>query len=106
MDDLRESPAVEVVHLLQAGGAHVRAYEPFKPGADVSGIALAPSLEAAVEDAEALVLLVRHTQFVGLNPMALSELTSARLAVDTVNGWEPAVWERAGFEISRLGVGK
>ena len=33
VDDLRESPAVEVVHLLQDGGAQVKAWEPFKPDA-------------------------------------------------------------------------
>jgi len=106
VDDLRESPAVEVVHLLQEQGAQVRAFEPFKPGADLMGIAMAPSLEAAIEDADALLLLVRHTQFVGLNPAQLTELTPARLAVDTVNGWEMNSWKRAGFEVFRLGVGK
>src|SRR6185503_1701292 len=33
VDDLRESPATEVVHLLQKEGAHVKAWEPFKPDA-------------------------------------------------------------------------
>jgi UDP-N-acetyl-D-mannosaminuronic acid dehydrogenase len=34
VDDLRESPANEVVHILQREGAQVLAWEPFKPDAD------------------------------------------------------------------------
>ena len=48
VDDLRESPAVEVVHLLQREGAQVQAWEPFKPEANLRGsiwppISLLPS---------------------------------------------------------------
>ena len=33
VDDLRESPAIEVAHLLNQNGARVKAFEPFKTGA-------------------------------------------------------------------------
>ncbi len=46
VDDLRESPATEVVHLLQEEGAQVKVWEPFKPDAAMNGIQMAPSLEA------------------------------------------------------------
>jgi UDP-N-acetyl-D-mannosaminuronic acid dehydrogenase len=104
VDDLRESPAVEVVRLLQKQGAQVRAFEPFRPEADGLEIAAAPGLEAAVESADAILLLVRHTQFVRIDPAQLAELTPARVAVDTVNGWDPAAWEAAGFRLFRLGA--
>ena len=42
VDDLRESPAVEVVHLLQDAGAEVKAFEPFKPAAGLPGIRCGP----------------------------------------------------------------
>ncbi len=105
VDDLRESPAVEVVHLLQAEGAQVRAYEPFAPQAQLPGLTTVPSLEAALEEAEAVLLLVNHSIFRALTPEALGGRTPARLVVDTVNGWSGYGWAEAGFTYHRLGVG-
>jgi UDP-N-acetyl-D-mannosaminuronic acid dehydrogenase len=106
VDDLRESPAVEVIHLLQDEGAVVRAYEPFKPEASLPGVTSVPSMAAALKDAEVVVLLVRHSQFRALTPEEMAEMTPARILVDTVNGWEGKDWQAAGFKIHRLGVGK
>ncbi len=105
VDDLRESPAVEVVHLLQKEGALVVAYEPFKPGAQLPGVTARPSLAQAAADADALLLLVNHTEFRQLSPQSLKELTPARVLIDTVNGWEGKDWAGSGFRLFRLGVG-
>ncbi len=105
VDDLRESPAIEVAHLLQAKGALVKAYEPYKVDAALEGLTLVPTLEAALEDADALLLLVGHRPFRELRPSEVTALTPARLVVDTVNLWDPAPWEAAGFAVYRLGVG-
>jgi len=106
VDDLRESPATEVVHLLQKEGAKVKAWEPFKPDAAMPGIEMARNLDDALKDADAIVLLVRHTDFASLNPLKVREMTPAHIAVDTVNTWDPTEWAKAGFSVSRLGVGK
>lgn len=106
VDDLRESPANEVIHLLQQNGAEVKAWEPFKPEAQLPGIEMAASLEESLEDADAILLLVKHTQFARLNPAHLLEETKARLVIDTVNAWDRNTWEEAGFQIVRLGDGK
>jgi UDP-N-acetyl-D-mannosaminuronic acid dehydrogenase len=106
VDDLRESPANEIVHLLQDEGAKVKAWEPFKPNADMRGIHMAASLEDAIADAELLLLLVNHTEFKQLNPAAVAAQTKARLLVDTVNGWQRESWQVAGFTFFRLGDGK
>jgi len=105
VDDLRESPAAEVVHLLLDAGADVRAFEPFKMDG-LPGIPMAASLEEAVKDADAILLLVRHSQFSAMNPSQVTELTSARVVVDTINAWDTAAWGEAGFDVFRLGVGK
>ncbi len=104
VDDLRESPAAEIVHLLQDAGAQVIAYEPFKPEASLRGIRMAPSLEQAIQDVEALLLLVNHTQFRQIDPHELRQITPASIAIDTVNGWQRSAWERAGFRLVRLGA--
>ncbi len=106
VDDLRESPATEVVHLLQDEGAQVKVWEPFKPDAAMPGITMAHSLEESLQDADLLLLLVKHTEFLHLDPAAIASKTGARLLVDCVNGWNAAAWSEAGFGVFRLGVNK
>ncbi len=106
VDDLRESPAIEVSKLLLAAGATVQAYEPFKADYDRDGVRSAANFDDAVRDADALVLLVAHSQFKTLDPLAVSRLTPARIVLDTVGVYDPAAWQAAGFKLVRLGVGK
>ncbi len=106
VDDLRESPATEVVRLLQAEGAVVKAWEPFKPNANLAGIHMSPTLDDALQDAEALLLLVNHAEFKQLNPAAVAAKTKARIVVDAVNGWNDETWKKAGFDVHVLGIGK
>lgn len=106
VDDLRESPANEVVHLLQDQGAQVKAWEPFKPDAKMQGIHMASSLEDALKDADLIVLLVKHTEFANFNPQAIAKKTNARIVLDTVNGWDSEAWKKNGFKFFRIGDGK
>ena len=106
VDDLRESPATEVVHLLQNEGAQVKVWEPFKPNAVMDGIDMAQSFDAALQEAELLILLVKHTEFVNFDPKAIAAKTNARLVVDCVNGWDAGSWSKAGFQVFRLGANK
>jgi UDP-N-acetyl-D-mannosaminuronic acid dehydrogenase len=104
VDDLRESPAVEIVHLLQKEGAHVKAWEPFKPTANLPGINMAPSLDAAIQDADMLLLLVKHSEFIHVDPVEIASKSTARVVVDCVNSWDHNQWDKAGFDVYRLGV--
>ena len=106
VDDLRESPAVEVVHALQKEGAEVLACEPFKPEADLPGISIVPTFDEAVRDADAIVFLVKHTEFTKLTPEAVIPKTKARMVIDTVNGWDSAAWKNSDFQMIKLGSGK
>ena len=105
VDDLRESPAAEVARLLLDAGADLHAFEPFKPEG-LPGIPMCPTLEETIQDTEAILLLVRHTQFREMEPSAIAALTPARVIVDTVNAWDAATWGKEGFQVFRLGVGK
>ena len=106
VDDLRESPATEVIHLIQKEGAQVKAWEPFKPDAYMEDINMAPSLESALTEADAILLLVRHTEFVNLVPSEVALKTKARVAIDTVNAWNSNEWQKTGFQYHRLGDNK
>ena len=106
VDDLRESPAVEVVRLLQKEGAQIKAWEPFKPNANLPGINMETSLSSAIKDADALLLLVKHTEFARLDPVEIASQTRARVIIDCVNSWDDRQWQDAGFKMFRLGVNR
>jgi len=106
VDDLRESPAISVVQALKEAGAEVCAFEPFKPEAQVPGVQTVTTLEEALNSAEALLLLVGHTQLRALDPTVIREQTTAPWAFDMVNGWDAEVWRKAGFRVVRLGDGR
>jgi UDP-N-acetyl-D-mannosaminuronic acid dehydrogenase len=103
VDDLRESPAIEVAHLLTEAGAEVKAYEPFKKDAQIEGILSLPSLEEAIQGADAVVLLAAHQVFKELNPEQLKSLLRKAVLVDTVGAINSTQWQAAGFQVYRLG---
>ncbi len=103
VDDLRESPAVEVARKLAEQGAIVKACEPFKSEFRIEGVTVSASIEEAISDAEVLLLLVGHAQFKSLDPVRVAQLTTARLLLDTVNGWPADAWRAAGFKVEKLG---
>lgn len=105
VDDLRESPAVEIVKLLQKDGAHVVAYEPYKLDVSLPGFEMATTLEDAINDAEIIMLLVNHKPFQEISARNIRGKTKASIVVDAVNGWNSVEWEEAGFHIVTLGVG-
>ena len=106
VDDLRESPAIEIVRALVRKGAEVLFYEPFAQGAEVDGARGAPSLEEAFQGSEAIILLVDHKIFHDLDPKWVAGFLKAKTAIDACGAWDRQVWRDAGFQIRVLGVGK
>jgi UDP-N-acetyl-D-mannosaminuronic acid dehydrogenase len=102
VDDLRESPARHLAHHLQALGAVVYAYEPYKENAGLPGINQVENLDTALINADVIVLAVGHEQFKDLDPMEIRKKTEANLVFDAVNGWDKPAWETAGFRILGL----
>jgi predicted dinucleotide-binding enzyme len=70
----------------------------------LNGIDMAGSLEDAIRDADLILLLVKHTEFINLKPDEFASKTGARALVDCVNGWDRPDWEDNGFTVYRLGV--
>ena len=106
VDDLRESPAIEVARLLAQGGARVTTFEPFALETVVPGCETAPSLEVALKNAEAVVLLADHRAFVELDPAHAAAAMPGRVAVDTRGRWDRRRWTAAGFQLHVLGAGE
>jgi len=105
VDDLRESPAVTICHLLAEKGEQVTAYEPYKPDFCQNGFQSASTLPAALEGADLLLLLVGHMALRNLQPQVAAQLTPARTVIDCVNAWAKDEWEAAGFHMLYLGNG-
>jgi UDP-N-acetyl-D-mannosaminuronic acid dehydrogenase len=103
IDDLRESPAIEIVKLLLKEQASVTVYEPYKPDGFHGNVKAANSLQDALQECEILLLLVAHQEFTALIPQEVTKLTKARIAVDMCGGWQRKSWEDAGFHFYKLG---
>jgi UDP-N-acetyl-D-mannosaminuronic acid dehydrogenase len=102
VDDLRESPAVDLAHALEASGAKVLAYEPYKPQAGLPGIHQVDTLAEALAEADLIVQAVAHDQFKSLDPAEIAQQTPAKIVFDAVNTWDKAQWEAAGFQFTGL----
>jgi UDP-N-acetyl-D-mannosaminuronic acid dehydrogenase len=103
VDDLRESPAIAVVHALVEAGAQVKVYEPYKPEVSISEVETVTTFENCLQDVDVILLLVPHRQFVDLKAEWVGKVTSARVMVDIVNGWCASEWEPFGFQVYGLG---
>ena len=64
---------------------------------------MASSLDDALKDSDAILLLVRHTEFINLKPADIASKTKARAIIDTVNGWNVKEWQSAGFTCLKIG---
>jgi len=82
IDDLRESPALDVIHLLQEKGADVSYHDPFIPKFDYDGLRLTSvtDLMAAVREADCVAIITNHSVY---DYEAI--LDQAQLIVDTRN---------------------
>jgi UDP-N-acetyl-D-mannosaminuronate dehydrogenase len=106
VDDIRESPALQVARLALARGYDVRLCDPHvKPDAVELPAPLLP-LEQALRDAHLVVLLVDHRVFGELDLDLVSALVGRKKVFDTRNALDRAAWQQRGFDVSVLGVGR
>jgi len=106
-DDLRQSPALEVIARLAAGGATVRAYDPaVPPGATHPGLAatqLCADPYAACEGVSVLVVLTEWDEFRRLDFSKVASAMSAPCVVDGRNLLDPVDLRRRGFTYEGMG---
>lgn len=102
-DDLRDSPALEVIDLLVADGALIRAFDPLVKTLDRPGVDVAESPYAAAIDAEVLVILTEWPEFAALDLVRLGDDMAARRIVDTRNLLDSKTVQDAGFTYEGVG---
>lgn len=105
VDDLRESPALEIARLMASRGATTTTFEPHAPQETAPGCTAAASLEATLDGADAIVLAVAHVAFVDLDPTHVAAQMTGRLAFDLHGVWEREAWAAAGLDLRVLGAG-
>jgi UDPglucose 6-dehydrogenase len=106
-DDMRDAPAIDIIHALVRRGARVRAYDPvaiehakkFLPD-----IEYAEDEYGAVEGADALVFMTEWNQFRALDLGRVRELMRAPKVADLRNIYEPPAMRELGFDY--VGVGR
>lgn len=104
-DDLRDSPALEIVRRLLDRGAVVRAYDPTVRGplASHPDVEIAPDPYAACEGAEVLAVLTEWDEFKWLDFDKVADLVAERRVVDARNHLDRAALVRRGFAFTGIG---
>ncbi len=107
-DDMRESPAVEMIHLLQNEGAHVKAYDPqaMENAAQMfPRLTLCTNPYEVAEGADALVLATEWNEFKQLDFDRIHSLMRQPIIMDGRNLWDSSRLRQQGFAYYGVGRG-
>jgi UDPglucose 6-dehydrogenase len=108
-DDIRESPAIDLVEMLLVEGCCVVAYDPaamerakseLPPSSTMS---YAADAYEAAKDADALLILTDWKEFAGLDLRRLHSALRYPIVVDGRNLFDPAVMQEHGFTYLSVG---
>lgn len=106
-DDIRESPALEIIRLLKEEGTLVKAYDPKaipKAKEVLDGVFFSSSPYQALEGADGLILVTAWKEFKELDFLRIKNLMRYPLVIDGRNMWDKEVLERLGFIYKGIGV--
>ena len=106
-DDMRESPATDIINMLVKGGASVCAFDPVAMDEAkhvLPHIEYAHDEYAAINGADALVIVTEWNQFRALDMDKVRSLLKTPKIADLRNIYEPSDMRELGFEY--IGVGR
>ena len=103
-DDVRESPAMDIVPLLIEEGASVRVYDPVAAQVPLTGAERAASVWDALAGASAVIIATEWDEFVSLDwARARSMMADPGIVFDGRNCLDPSAVERAGLAYMAVG---
>jgi UDPglucose 6-dehydrogenase len=108
-DDLRDAPALEIIHLLSHEGANVRAYDPAameKARALLPDVAFGRDAYEAAKGCDAVVVVTEWNEFRQLDLKRLQRALAYPLLVDGRNLYEPEAMTRLGYVYCGIGRGQ
>ena len=105
-DDMRDSPSLTIIPLLQAQGAKIAAYDP--AGMDVAahfltGVAWGRDAYDIMSEADAVVIITEWNEFRSLNLNHMKSLVKTPLIIDLRNIYPISEMEKSGFIYHSLG---
>ncbi|WP_040227698.1 nucleotide sugar dehydrogenase [Bhargavaea cecembensis] len=101
VDDMRQSPSIDVIRSLEEKGFTVSSYDPHvNEGSHPTQVATA---EEAADGASMILVLTNHQEFMKLNPDEIAGRMAERIVYDTKNCLDLAAWKAAGFKTYLLG---
>lgn len=106
-DDMRESPAIEIIAGMIARGAAVKAFDPVAMEESrhfITGIEYATDEYDALDGADAMVIVTEWNQFRALDFDKVKSLLGSPKIADLRNVYEPSDMRELGFEY--VGVGR
>jgi UDPglucose 6-dehydrogenase len=103
-DDMREAPSLVLASRLTAEGATVRGWDPIVKSSDLlPPDTVVETIEEAVKDADAVVIVTEWPQLRNLDLAELRPLMARPLLIDGRNIFDPAEVRRAGFAYEGIG---
>ena len=108
-DDVREAPALEIIHLLQNEGAQVKAFDPAAMAMVaplLPGLALCRDAYAVADGADCLILLTEWPEFRRLDLARIQASLRQPNLVDGRNLYDPDEMARLGFAYQGVGRGR
>jgi UDP-N-acetyl-D-mannosaminuronic acid dehydrogenase len=103
IDDIRESPAIEIVKMLESNSnLRVSLCDPHVKGFGDKLL----DLKSALKDSDCILMVVNHKEFDAINPADIAHLVNNKIIIDTRNSLNSQAWEASGFKYILLGDGK
>jgi len=107
-DDIREAPALEIIHLLENEGAIVQAYDPqaMENASQVfKRVIMCDNPYKVAEGADALVLATEWNEFKQIDLKRIYDLMRQPIIMDGRNLWDPEKVISIGFKYFGVGRG-
>jgi UDPglucose 6-dehydrogenase len=107
-DDIREAPALEVIHLLENEGAHIRAYDPqaMENAAKIlHKVKLCKTPYEVAQGADALILATEWNEFKQLDFKRIHQSMRTPILMDGRNQWDEVLLRSLGFTYFGVGQG-
>ncbi len=105
-DDMRDSPAISIIQALQDNGAAIRAYDPEgmeQAAVELSDVTFCDGAYAAMENADAAVIVTEWDVFRALDFNRMKELLNEPILIDLRNIYVRDDVERQGFAYVAVG---
>jgi UDPglucose 6-dehydrogenase len=104
-DDLRDSPAIEIVTRILAEGAAVSVFDPTVKVAPkgLDAITISTSPLAACGGADVIAVLTEWDNFRRVSPVDVADVVRNKQIVDARNILDRSEWRRAGFQYQGVG---